>query len=175
VFLVGFMGCGKSSVGRLLADALEWSFVDLDARVEEREGVTIRRIFAVAGEKRFRALEHDALREVSRERGRSIVAVGGGAFVSEVNRAVIRRAGVSVWLDVPFRTVVRRVAGDRRRPLAGDRDVLYRLFRTRLPYYHEADVRVRAGDEPPEALAAEVLRVLREDWLIVAERRRLSL
>ncbi len=175
IYLVGFMGSGKSSVGRLLAEKLEWGFVDLDHRIEDRAGVSIRRIFTQSGERRFRSLECDALRDVARESGRSIVALGGGAFVSEVNRAVVRRSGVSVWLDVPFRTVVRRVAGDRRRPLAGDRDRLYQLYRTRLPFYHEADLRVRAGDASAERLAAEVLRVLREDWTIVAERRRLAL
>jgi shikimate kinase len=175
VYLVGFMGSGKTSVGRLLAEKLEWTFVDLDHRIEDRAGQTIRKIFMQSGERRFRSLECDALREVGRESGRSIVALGGGAFVSEVNRAVIRRTGVSVWLDVPFRTLLRRVSGDRRRPLAGDRERLHELYRTRLPFYHEADVRVRAGEAPAERLAAEVLRVLREDWSTVAERRRLSL
>ena len=175
IYMVGFMGCGKTSVGRLLADRLEWSFVDLDQRIEERAGLTIRRIFALAGERRFRSLEHDALREVSRESAKAIVALGGGAFVSEVNRAVIRRGGVSVWIDVPFRTVMRRIAGDRRRPLALGNDQLYQLYRSRLPFYHEADIRVRAGDTTADRVAADVLRILREDWLIVAERRRLFL
>ncbi len=175
IYLVGFMGSGKTSIGRLLAERLEWNFVDLDHRIEDRAGISIRKIFLFSGERRFRALECDALREVSREPGRTIVALGGGAYVSEVNRAIIRRSGVSVWLDVPFRTVVRRVSGDRRRPLAGDRDRLHQLFRTRLPFYHEADVRVRAGDLAAERLAADILRVLREDWSIVAERRRLFL
>jgi shikimate kinase len=173
IYLVGFMGSGKSTVGQLLADRLEWTFTDLDRRVEERAGLSVRRLFVLGGEGRFRSAEYDALREASREGGRSIVALGGGAFSSEVNRALIRRSGVSVWLDVPFRSLVRRVAGDRHRPLAGDRDRLYQLFRARLPFYHEADVRVRAGDASADRVAAEVLKALREDWSIVAERRRL--
>jgi shikimate kinase len=173
IFLVGFMGSGKTTIGGLLAARLEWRFVDLDARIEERTGLSVRQIFASGGERRFRSIEHDALRDVIYESGRGIIALGGGAFVGEVNRALIRRAGVSVWLDVPFRSLVRRVAGDRRRPLAGERDRLYQLYRSRLPFYHEADVRLRSGDAPGEQVAAELLRVLRDDWSVVAERRRL--
>lgn len=173
IYLVGFMASGKSTIGRLLADRLHWTFVDLDERIEERAGMPIRRIFSIAGEGRFRSLEHDMLREVSREPGKAIVALGGGTFVSEVNRAIIRRSGVSVWIDVPFRSTVRRLSGDRRRPLARGNDQLYQLFRARLPFYHEADLRLRAGDESADRLAAEILHVLREDWSIVAERRRL--
>ncbi len=173
IYLVGFMASGKSTIGRLLAERLRWTFVDLDERIEERAGMPIRRIFSIAGEGRFRSLEHDMLREVSREPGKSIVALGGGTFVSEVNRAIIRRSGVSVWIDVPFRSTVRRLSGDRRRPLARGNDQLYQLFRARLPFYHEADLRLRAGDESADRLAAEILHVLREDWSIVAERRRL--
>lgn len=173
IFIVGFMGSGKTTVGRLLADRLGWTFVDLDRRIEERAGMQIRRIFSISGEGRFRSLEHDALREVSREPGRAIVALGGGAFIGEVNRALVRRSGVSVWIDVPFRSLVRRIAGDRRRPLAAAQDQLYQLYRSRLPFYHEADVRIRAGDATSERIAVEVLKILREDWSIVAERRRL--
>lgn len=173
LFLVGFMGCGKSTLGRLLAERLRWEFVDLDARIEETAGLSITRLFETRGESYFRRLEHEALREVAAEGGRAIVAIGGGAFVGEVNRAVIRRSGVSVWLDVPFRTISRRINGDRRRPLAQTPDQIHHLFRSRLPYYHEADIRLRVGDATPNRIAREVLRVLREDWSIVAERRRL--
>lgn len=173
LFIVGFMGAGKTTIGRLLSDRLHWRFVDLDRRIEEAAGIPIRKIFATQGEGRFRSLEHDALREVSREPGRAIIALGGGAFVGEVNRAIVRRAGVSVWIDVPFRVSVKRVGGDRRRPLAQSQDSMYQLYRSRLPFYHEADIRLRVGDTSVEAIAQDLLRMLREDWQIVAERRRL--
>ncbi|HQR37838.1 MAG TPA: shikimate kinase [Blastocatellia bacterium] len=173
LFIVGFMGAGKTTIGKLLSDRLHWRFVDLDRRIEEEAGVPIRKLFAVHGEGRFRSLEHDALREVAREPGRSIVALGGGAFVSEVNRAIVRRSGVSVWIDVPFRVSVKRVGGDRRRPLALSRDSMYQLYRSRLPFYHEADIRLRVGDLAVERIAQDLLRMLRDDWQIVAERRRL--
>lgn len=173
IFLVGFMGSGKSTLGKLLSEKLRWEFIDLDARVEEAAGVPIRRIFESQGEGQFRRLEHETLRAVTNARGRSIVALGGGAFVSEVNRAIIRRAGVSVWLDPPFRVLARRIIGDRKRPLAETPEQIAKLYRTRLPFYHEADIRLRVGDASVGRIAREVLRILREDWLIVAERRRL--
>lgn len=173
VFLVGFMGCGKTTVGKLIAQRLKWGFVDLDRRIEEVAGKTIRTIFADDGEGRFRRLENDVLREVARDAGRAVIALGGGAFVSEVNRAVIRRSGVSVWIDVPLRALVRRVLGDRRRPLAATADHVNRLYRSRLPFYHEADVRLRVGEAPADEIAIEAIKLLREDWQIVAERRRL--
>lgn len=173
LFLVGFMGCGKSTLGTLLAERLHWDFIDLDARIEETAGIPIRRVFETRGESHFRRLEHEALRAVAADRGRSIVAVGGGAFVGEVNRAVIRRAGVSVWIDAPFRILSKRIIGDRKRPLAQSAEQIHQLYRSRLPFYHEADIRLRVGDATPNRIAREVLRVLREDWSIVAERRKL--
>lgn len=173
LFLIGFMGSGKTTLGRLLAERLKWDFIDLDTRIEEAAGIPIRRVFELRGESHFRKLEHEALREVTADRTRSIVALGGGAFVSEVNRAVIRRAGVSVWIDAPFRIVSRRILGDRKRPLAQTAEQIHQLYRARLPFYHEADIRLRVGDATPNRIAREVLRVLREDWSIVAERRRL--
>lgn len=173
LFLVGFMGSGKSTLGKLLADRLNWEFIDLDSRIEETCGMPIRRVFELRGESHFRRLEHEALRAVSADRGRAIVAIGGGAFVGEVNRAVIRRAGVSVWIDAPFRVLSKRIIGDRKRPLVQSAEQIHQLYRSRLPFYHEADIRLRVGDAHPNRIAREVLRVLREDWTIVAERRRL--
>jgi shikimate kinase len=173
VFLVGFMGSGKTTVGKLIAERLHWSFVDLDRRIEEVAGKKIRAIFSDDGEGRFRRLENDVLREVARDAGRAVIALGGGAFVSEVNRAVIRRSGVSVWLDVPIRALVGRALGDRRRPLAATAEQMNRLYRSRLPFYHEADVRLRVGDASADRIAVEAIKLLREDWQIVAERRRL--
>jgi shikimate kinase len=173
LFLVGFMGSGKTTVGRLIAQRLKWRFVDLDRAIEERAGTTVRKLFALHGEGRFRSLEHELLREVAGGPDPVVVALGGGAFVSEVNRAIIRRSGVSVWLDVPVRALQRRIAGDRRRPLAGTLDQIDALYRSRLPFYHEADVRIRAGDASAERVAAEAVKLLREDWQTVAARRRL--
>src|SRR5271169_2079149 len=101
VFLVGFMGSGKNTVGQELARRLSWDFVDLDARIEAREGQTIPEIFRVHGEPAFRSAETNALRDLARSLARdSVVALGGGAFVQETNRELLR-AWRSVFLDAP--------------------------------------------------------------------------
>jgi shikimate kinase len=176
IYLVGFMGCGKSTVGTVLAERLGWRFVDLDRAAENRAGMTVPQIFLRFGEGYFRRLEFEVLRDVSREQGSAVVALGGGTYVSEVNRRVVARSGVSVWIDVPFRLLTRRIVAQAgRRPLAQSPDQLFRLHKTRLPFYHEADIRIRTGEAPPEAVARSIVRMVREDWPVIVERRRLSL
>ncbi len=145
IYLVGFMGSGKSTVGRALADHLGWNFIDLDDQIEQREGSTISELFDTRGEDEFRTAESAALREQVREveRGRPrIVALGGGAFQSEQNREMVRNNGVSVWLDCPLETVERRIAGFTHRPLARDPQKLRELFAARQTGYVAADFRV---------------------------------
>ena len=176
IYLVGFMGCGKSTVGAALAKRLRWQFVDLDRAIEERVGLPVHKIFLKYGEGHFRTLEFETIREVANEPGRAVVALGGGAYMSEVNRATVAKTGVVVWLDVPFRVMVARIAAQKkRRPLAQSRDQLLALYRSRLPFYHEADIRLRAGDQPEDRVARAALRLVRDDWEVVAERRRLQL
>jgi len=176
IYLVGFMGSGKSTVGALLARKLRWRFVDLDRAIEDRAGLPIPEIFAKFGERHFRKVEFESLRDVSRLSGRTIVALGGGAYVSEVNRRVVAQSGIAVWLDVPYRTLMSRVeAGKGKRPLAKSPDQLHALHRARLPFYHEADVRIRTGNASPDTIARTIVRVVREDWAVVVERRRLML
>ncbi len=114
IFLVGFMGSGKSTVGRALAEELGWGFADLDEDIEKREGMSISQIFDTRGEAEFRQAETAALQERVRliERGKPcVIALGGGAFLSEENFEIVSNNGVSVWLDCPFSTVERRLAG----------------------------------------------------------------
>jgi shikimate kinase len=175
VYLVGFMASGKSTVGPLLARRLRYPFVDLDHLAEERAGLEIPTIFQRFGEGYFRRLEFEVLRDLARAPGRAVVALGGGTFVSEVNRRLVARSGISVWLDVPFPVLARRLVSQGRRPLAASPDQLRRLHATRLPFYHEADVRIRAGDAPADAVVRAIVRTVREDWPVVVERRRLLL
>lgn len=175
IFLVGFMGCGKTTISRLIAHRLGWNHLDLDRMIEDRAGLTIHRIFSIHGERHFRGLEHSILREASTCAPKTIVALGGGAFVGEANREIVRKSGVSVWLDAPFKTLLARVSADKKRPLAQSVDQLYQLFRARLPFYHEADIRIRVGEAAAGRVARDVIRILREDWSVLAERRKLRL
>jgi shikimate kinase len=158
IYLVGFMGSGKSTVGRALAEELGWSFFDLDEEIERREGVPIPQIFETRGEPVFRSVETSVLREHVRavQAGRpQVMALGGGAFLTPENFDLVSNHGVSIWLDCPFELVERRVAGFTHRPLARDPAKLRELFQARLSGYERADYRITVnGDDPAQAVAA---------------------
>jgi shikimate kinase len=150
IYLVGFMGCGKSTVGRALADELGWRFVDLDAEIETAHKTSIGKMFDTEGEAAFRLVETAALRNVVRkvECGQPhVVALGGGAFAQENNIALLADKGVSVWLDCPFELVQRRVGGDAERPLARDPVRFRELYESRRLSYARADYRVDIHDD----------------------------
>ena len=107
-YLVGFMGAGKSTVGRALAARLGVPFVDLDEAFESLSGMTIRRAFEEHGEAWFREREAELLRGTEALPA-AVVALGGGTFTFPENRSVVRRSGLSVWLDVPFEVVAARL------------------------------------------------------------------
>lgn len=160
IYLVGFMGCGKSTVGRALADELGWSFIDLDREIEEREGTTIAQIFDERGEPVFRDLETAALRNRVHnvQSGRpQVVSLGGGAFHSEENFELVANNGVTVWLDCPFSHIERRVAGETHRPLARDPEQLRSLFESRRDGYARAEYRVEVLDDDTRSAVARIL------------------
>ena len=158
IFLTGFMGAGKTVVGRLLAERLRVPFVDLDQEIERRAGMTVREIFEREGETAFRRLETEALRETLAAAD-LVVATGGGTMVFEGNFEMIRDHGLSVWLNPAFATIVARIGalGKIDRPLFRDETQALALYRERLPAYRRADVRVDvAPDEGPEEVAARI-------------------
>lgn len=160
IYLVGFMGSGKSTIGRLLADELGWTFIDLDDVIEQSAGVTISSLFESRGEEEFRKLEHQALRRIvdKVERGvPHVVALGGGAFVQPMNQALLAPNGVSIWLDCPLASVERRVSRHSHRPLARDIEKFRALFAERSAEYAKADYRIEVGDAEPATHVARVL------------------
>ena len=158
IYLVGFMGSGKTTIGSLLSDRLGWRFVDLDAEIEAQEKVTIAEIFDRRGEPDFRRLEHEALRRhvAGVERGHpAVIALGGGAFVQASNFALCENNGISIWLDVPLETARARVAANTARPLARDPQRFADLFTARREAYSRADFRIPIeSDDPARAVDA---------------------
>ncbi len=153
LYLVGFMGCGKTTIGRLLARRIGWHFADLDHDIEKAHGGTVQQIFSAHGEPHFRTLEHNALKaRVSEvERGKpSVVALGGGTFVRPDNYALLENNGVTLWLDAPFELIQKRVPADGSRPLARDPVMFRELFETRRTLYTRADHRISIESEDPE-------------------------
>lgn len=135
IFLCGFMGCGKSSLGRQLAKRLGCPFIDLDRYIVEKQGKTIPEIFAERGEDFFRELETAALRNFS-EQGGKVVATGGGALIRPENAQLCRKNGIVLFIDVDFEVCYARIQGDKNRPLAAKpKEELRKLFRTRRKIY----------------------------------------
>ena len=161
IYLVGFMGAGKTSVGRSLAAQLGWAFVDLDAEIERSQKMTIRDIFQKSGEAHFRQIERENLKRLS-ARPRVVIALGGGATVDPDNRLVIDATGISVWLNVAFETAARRVSMDGTRPLFKDPEHAERLYQNRLPIYKLARIHVLDDNRPPADIAGEVATRLQE-------------
>jgi shikimate kinase len=160
IYLVGFMGSGKSTVGRSLAHRLGWSFFDIDAEIERAENLPISEIFAARGEAEFRRIEMEMVCQHVRwiERGRpAVVALGGGAFAVPATRQLLRDHGVSVWLDCPFETVERRVAQDPGRPLARDPEQFQALYLARRESYSLADVRIAVAEEDAATVVEALL------------------
>ena len=156
VYLVGFMGAGKSTVARALARRLGWRFLDVDDLIEQREHLTVSELFAKRGESYFRTIERSVLADV-RDMRHAVVATGGGTFVDPQNRALISADGLTVWLDVSFDRIKARVPADGRRPLAADRAEFERLYNARRPAYSQAHLRIDATRAGIEAIVEEVL------------------
>ena len=159
VYLVGFMGSGKSTVARALARRLDWQAIDIDELIEKRERQTVADVFARQGETYFRAAEKQVLLDQLEAR-HAVVATGGGTYVDPQNRAVINGDGLSVWLDVPITRLVARVPADGRRPLAADRTEFERLYAARRVAYALAHRRVDAGHASVDAVVEQLA-----DWL----------
>jgi shikimate kinase len=161
IYLVGFMGAGKTTIGRRLAQKLGWKFVDLDEEIERREHRSVADIFKQDGEPRFREIERFCLQELSTS-PRTVIALGGGAFVAEENRALAEKTGLTVWLKVSFAKVTDRVKIDGTRPNFADPQKAERLFHSRQPCYALARVHVETDGAAPESVADEIIGVVRK-------------
>ena len=164
LYLVGFMGVGKTQLGRRVARGYHTRFVDLDHWVTAAAGMPVKGIFERWGETYFRDLEHACLRCTAQLRS-AVVATGGGTFTYARNRQVVEKLGTSLWIDLDFDSIIGRMSerGRRSRPLLQDEEKARALFEARRPAYRAADLKVKVQPgEPAGAVAARILRMIRE-------------
>ena len=162
IVLVGFMGSGKSSVGRLLATYLGFQFVDTDALIVQAAGMPISEIFAKQGEEAFRDLESQTVASLKGRR-RLVIATGGGVVIREANRAILRELGFVVGLTADEETIFERVSRNNKRPLLqtpNPRQTISELLQAREPFYRDAaefvvDTTHKTHHQVAEAIIAE--------------------
>jgi shikimate kinase len=159
LYLVGFMGAGKTTSGEELAALLGWRFVDLDEAICRREGKSILEIFREGGEPAFRQLEREALISLTSV-PKLVVATGGGTYVSDENRNLVEAAGWSIWLQVSLSEAMRRCGGGIGRPLWGSRTEIEALYRHRQDFYRCARIQVDTERVSPLRVAEKVMECL---------------
>ena len=156
IFLVGFMGAGKSTVGPLLATRLGWDFIDLDEQIEETQTRSIREIFQTKGEEYFRDIEMMTLRSLGSRSG-CVVALGGGAFASQLNRETVHELGISVFLDCSLKVIMDRCSYDGDRPLFRSPEHIKELYDSRFPFYQRSDLCINVDNLTPNEISDSIL------------------
>jgi shikimate kinase len=161
ITLVGFMGTGKTTVGRILARKLGYRFIDVDEEIEREQAVTISHIFSEMGEPYFRELEKNMIKTLSLKEG-LIISAGGGAVVDESNIEAMKQGGALVCLTATPDEIMKRVGNSTNRPLLKVPDPMAKimeLLSKREPYYLKADIIVDTTIKTPEEVAAEIIRL----------------
>jgi shikimate kinase len=166
VYLTGFMGAGKTTVGRILARRLDWQLYDVDSLIETEQQASVAKLFMLYGEQAFRAMEHAAIRGIH-QREHAVISIGGGALETTEVRQLIHDAADShvVFLDAPLpmlidRCLAQEVESAGVRPLLQDRRRLEARYKLRLAYYRNAHLTVATQSFTPEEVAATVLDYL---------------
>lgn len=170
IVMVGLMGCGKSSIGRRIANRLHLPFVDADDEIVARAGQSIADIFQDHGEAFFRDREKLVISSIL-EDAPLVLATGGGAFTAKETRDVIKQTGISIWLRAELPVLLHRVARRSDRPLlqTGDpKRIMRDLMDKRYPIYAEADVTIESRDVPHEVIVTDILKTLAGDPVLDA-------
>ncbi|MGD9014668.1 MAG: shikimate kinase [Candidatus Omnitrophota bacterium] len=163
IYLVGFMGTGKTAVGNEVARRLNQQFIDLDSQIEERENRKISQIFNVDGEAYFRSLEKQALKEIAAEKNR-VVSCGGGIILDEENIQIMKKTGRMICLTSRPEVILARTQGYRQRPLLNVENPAERideLLKIRAPFYAQADYTIDTSDLSVLAVVDKVLEYVR--------------
>jgi shikimate kinase len=167
ITLIGLMGAGKTTVGIFLAKRLGIDFVDSDRVIEENAGLTIAEIFARDGEEFFRKVEAKTISDILARQNPVVLATGGGAFMQEETRELIKQNSTSIWLRADLPTLVERVEHNNNRPLLNGKDkaeVLQNLINVRYPIYGQADIVVDTNVNSKHLIADKIMEKLEQKW-----------
>ncbi len=168
VFLTGFMGAGKTTVGPVLARLLGVPFVDMDSMIRERQSCEIEDIMSLLGESGFRNLESEMLAEICSSPGAMVISTGGGVVIAEKNRRAMKESGITVYLKAKLETIMMRISKENERgisvrPLLKSDNPFERaaeLFADRMEFYEKADLTVETDGRRPEDVAEKILFLL---------------
>lgn len=163
IILFGFMGTGKSTVGRLLADRLNLPFLDMDEVIESKAGCTVAEIFERRGEAVFRKMEHALVRELSESKEPCVVATGGGVILNPKNLTLFRKIGHCVCLTASEACIYNRVRSHGQRPLLQHDDLkerIHRILSEREPLYAAVDIQIETGDQSAGVMADRILALI---------------
>jgi shikimate kinase len=163
IVLTGFMGTGKTEVGKMLAARLGYVFIDVDSRIEKRAGMKIAEIFSAQGEAAFRDMESAVIRDLSGNE-RAVISTGGGAVLRQENMDNLRRNGVIVCLSASADAILERTKGCKNRPLLNVEDPLARIremLAARQPYYDKSDIVIDTGGKSPMQIGDEIIEEMK--------------
>jgi shikimate kinase len=163
--LVGLMGSGKSTIGRMLANTLNIPFLDADTEIERVSNRSIVQLFEHYGEREFRELERRVIRRILRN-GPLVLATGGGAFMNERTRNMVSKRGISIWINAHLDVLMERVSRKTHRPLlhtANPRQTMQDLMTVRYPIYETADIMVLSHDDRREPLVFEMIAAIEKN------------
>lgn len=163
VALVGLMGVGKTTLANKLANKLGYYFIDCDQEIEDREGKTVNEIFVQNGEKYFRQIEKKVIQEIVAREEEIVIALGGGAFIDDENRKILKERTITVWIYASIEAILHRIGNKNNRPLLNRKDkrkTLEGLALTRYPKYAEADLKVDSTQENHDILIKKIIKKL---------------
>ncbi|MGN0605579.1 MAG: shikimate kinase [Oscillospiraceae bacterium] len=162
LFLCGFMGCGKTTTGKLLAKKLGLAYIDMDEYIVQQEKRSIPEIFDESGEEYFRQRETKAIAELSIKN--AVISCGGGAMINPVNAEIANKNGISVFLDVPFEVCYSRICGDENRPVVRNntKEQLEDIYNTRYELYSRHSALKIDADGSPEEISEKITDALRK-------------
>jgi len=164
IVLTGFMGTGKTVIGKLLAKKLSWEYIDTDELIEKRENMKISEIFAIKGEPYFRKIESEIIKEVSKK-DKCVISTGGGVVLKEENMNELEKNGIIINLSASPDKIFERTSLDKSRPLLNKenpKEEIIKLLKFRAPYYDRCHFRINTDEPDPEKNVEKILSFLRE-------------